>query len=862
MSRDDRLNAELQFHIEEQVADYIRQGIPEAEARRRVAVEFGGLDLAKEECRDVSTWAWFDHATQEVSHSMKSLRSSPRFALTAIAALAVAIGAATAVFSFVDRSLFRPLPYQHDERLVSIGFVAPMINAQDWMFAGTYLEWSSDQPAVEMMTAWKGVSDCDRSDANPEALHCAAVEESFLPTLGVSPILGRNFSAEEDRPGADPAVILSHRYFQTRFAGDSKALEKRITIDGVAARVIGVLPSDFETPNLAPVDILQPLQLRRDSQKQRIVHVIGRVGQGSSAASVRDAFAAQFQQFVQSAPADFRKAVPMRLRVEGLRQHQAGNQSMALWLLLAAVLCFQLISCANVGHLLLARTAARRQEFAIRASLGASRWRLARQLTIENAMLGIAAGSAGCLLAFVLLGVFQTMSPDGVLRIQQATIDFRAITAAALLTIGSTIVFGLGPVLERARRDDFERAAEVARSRHWSRSVLVALQMAFSAALLMATGLFAFSLWRTQRMPLGFNPDKVIAAAFVLPVTRYDTPEKQIGFYVELEKKLADLPGFTASAITDSLPPGGDPRSRPYVALVGGGNSEEKGLQGIVKWRYITPGYFETMNIPVTKGRIPEHIGSPQPIVVSESLARRLYGRDNPVGKRMRLEDNLEVVAVAADVRNGGVQGAPDPEFYVLRRPEPTGVWQNQRPPVGWRRAIALVRTSLPDRAAVDLLRRSIHELDPALPLKLDTMETQVRGATAKQRFQTSLLGFFGLAGLGLAAFGLYGLTSLLATERTREIGVRIALGATPSGIVRMIMRQSAAWAAGGILVGLALATAAMRSIRSLLFEVDPFDVRVLMAALLTLAAVAMIGALVPSLRAARVDPMSALRQQ
>ncbi len=378
----------------------------------------------------------------------------------------------------------------------------------------------------------------------------------------------------------------------------------------------------------------------------------------------------------------------------------------------------------------------------------------------------------------------------------------------------------------------------------------------------MATGLFAFSLWRTQQMPLGFSPGKVISAAFVLPVTRYDTAEKQIGFFVDLEKKLADIPGFNASAIADSVPPGGDPRSRPYVALIGGGNSEEKDLQGTVKWRYITPGYFETMNIPIVKGSIPARTGAPQPIVVSESLARRLYGQDNPIGKRIRLEDDLEVAAVAADVRNGGVQGAPDPEFYVLRRPLPTGVWQNQRPPVGWRRAIALARTSLPDRAAMDLLQRSIHELDPALPLKLDTMETQVRSATARQRFQTSLLGFFGLAGLGLAAFGLYGLTSLLATERTREIGLRIALGATPGAIVRMIVRQSAAWAVGGIVVGLALSTVAMRSVRSLLFEVDPFDGRVLLATLLTLATVAIAGALIPGLRAVKTDPMAALRQQ
>jgi putative ABC transport system permease protein len=860
--RDERLDAELRFHIEELVADYMRQGIPEPEARRRAAIEFGGLDLAKEECRDVRRWAWLEHLLQEVRVAATSLRRSPRFTLTAAAALAVAIGSATAVFSFVDRTLFRPLPYRHQSRLVSIGFVAPMINTQDWMFAGTYLEWSRDPQAVEAITAWKGVNDCDRTDENPEALHCGGVEANFLPTLGVVADLGRNFTPEEDLPGADPAVMLSLRYFQSRFGGDPKALGKRITIDGVATRIIGVLPADFETPNLAPVDLLQPLQLRRDSQKQRILHVIGRVREGSSAASARDAFAAQFEQFVQSTPADFRKAVPLRLRVEGLREHQAGNQSTALWLLLGAVLCFQLISCANVGHLLFARTAARRQEFAVRASLGASRWRLARQLMIENTILGSAAGAAGCLLAFVLLRVFQTLSPDGAMRIERATIDYRAIAATVVLTLASIIAFGLAPVLERARRDDFERAAEVARSRHWSRSVLVALQMAFSAALLMATGLFAFNLWRTQQMPLGFNPEKVLAASFVLPVARYDSPEKQLGFFSALESKLAAMPGFTASAITDSVPPGGDPRSRPYVAMIGGGDSAAKGLQGIVKWRYVTAGYFETMNIPLTKGSLPKQIGSPQPIVMSESLARRMYGQDNPISQRIRLEDNLEVVAIAADVRNGGMQSAVDPEFYVLRRAAPTGVWQNQRPPIGWRRAIALVRTSLPDRAAIDLLQGALRELDPALPVKLDTMDMQVRSATARQRFQTSLLGFFGLAGLALAAFGLYGLTSLLATERAREIGVRIALGGTPGSIVQLIMRQSAVWAIGGIVVGLALVTVAMRSIRALLFGVDPFDAGVPLATLLILATVAVVGALVPSLRAAKADPMVALRQQ
>ncbi|MEP7367109.1 MAG: ABC transporter permease, partial [Acidobacteriota bacterium] len=825
---------------------------------------FGGVEV-EEECRDARGTGWVHAAAQDVRYALRGFRRNPRFALSAMLAMALAIGGAAAVFSVVDRSLFRPLPYANQDRLVSIGIVAPLISPDDWFFWGTYQEWRRAETGLEALTAWRGVGDCDRNDGTPERLGCAGVAASFLPVLGVTPVVGRNFTEEEDQPGAEPVVILSHAFWMARFGGARDAVGRKITLDGGPARIIGVLPENFETPTLVKADLMVPLQYQRDGQKQRVVHVIARLRKGLTVEGAAASLAGPFRQFVESVPADFRKTIQTKLRVASLRDQQTRGYKPALWTLLGAVLAFVLIACTNVAHLLLARSAARRQEFAVRASMGASARRLASQTLTESLVLGVGGGALGCGLALLLLRVFQVMAPEGVLRMQEAQLDGRVLVFALALSVGTAVLFGFAPAWERLSGEALSGARTVGRSRNRLRPVLVAAQMAISLVLLTVSGMFLVSLWKLQQTRLGFTPANVVTASFILPQQRYATGERMIGFYRELERSLGEIPGVVAATITDSVPPGGDPRSRPYVAMIGGGDRNAPGMGGLVKWRYVTRGYFQTMRIPLTRGRgftEEDPSGAEQAIVMSESLARRLYGKDDPIGKTVKLEAPMVVVGLAADVLNGGVGGAADAEFYVLRGDAPTGVFQNQRPPYGWRRATAVVRTTTTTQVALEGLRERIMKLEPSVALTLGSMDGEVSQFYAKPKFQTALLSMFAAIGLMLAAVGLYGLTSFLVVERTREAGVRIALGATPREIVRLMMGDGMKWTCVGLVVGSFVVAGVVQAMGVMMAEAGSFDVRVFVGAAGLLLVVAVAAAWLPSKRAAELDPMVALRQE
>jgi predicted permease len=807
-----------------------------------------------------------DRTLHDARIAIRSFRRSPRFAVSAILTIALAIGAATAVFSVADRSLFRPLPYRDDQHLVSIGIEAPVINSRDWLFAGAYRAWrEASRDTFESMSAWRGPNDCDWSGASPERLACAQVESSFLPTLGVAPALGRNFGNDEDRPGGEPVALISYGIWQRRFGGDRSVLDRRIEIDGASMRIVGVLPPTFETPTLNPADVLLPLRLAKQGEQQRLVHVVGRLNEGISTDEARNRMEPLFRQVVESAPPDFRKAVPMRLKVVNLRDQQVGGQRAALWLLLGAVFALLTIACSNVAHLLLARSSSRRHEFAVRASLGASGGRLARQAMTESMVLAIAGGALGCMLAYWLLQALQVMAPEGALRMDQAEIDIRALAFAMTAAVLAAMLFGLAPAFERLRTEAFSAARVAGRKGNAFRPTLVSLQIAISVVLLTCAGSLFLSLWRLQQARLGLQPESVVRAEFVLPAQRYTTPERQIAFFQALFERLADSPTFASAAISDSLPPGGDPRSRPFVALIGGGDSEQQGLQGMVKWRYVTPGYFETLGISFVQGHgfsNDDFRTGRKAVVISESLARRLYGNEDPIGRFIRLEEPLEVIGVASEVRNAGVARISDPEFYILRSAVPDGVWRNQRPPLGWRQAVAIARANVGEAAAIQALEEAIHDIDPSLALTLGPLDREIARYYARPRFETALFTVFAAAGLLLAGIGVYGLTSFLVAERTRETGIRIAVGAAPEDIVRLMMRGGVLWTAVGVMLGTGATIAVSRLLRTMLYEVQPLEPLVLTVSIATLLAVALLGSWLPSARAARIDPAVALRNE
>jgi putative ABC transport system permease protein len=519
------------------------------------------------------------------------------FTIMALAAIALGVGAATAVFSVVDRSLFRPLPYYQGDRIVSVGIVAPVLKSGEVMFAGPYRDWRASQPALDL-TSWTGAGACDLGGESPQRLNCARAEATFLPTLGVRPYSGRNFAAEEDRPGAEPVALLSYGLWQSSFGGDRMVLGRMIVLDGAPTRIIGVLPSSFETPDLSPAELLIPQRLPQGPRTENyMVRVLGRLRSGATLQSAAAALAPLFERFQDGFAASrlngFEKT--MQLHLATIRDQQLREYRLALWMLLGAVAAFLLLACANVANLLLARSSGRRREFQIRAALGASRGRLIRQMLTECGLLGMAGGAVGVGLAWCLLRVSISLAPEGTLRLRQASLDPRVLAFALVLSLGTALLFGLAPAVGQVR---------TRQRRGWLHQSLITAQLSFSLILLTGAGLFLMSLWRLQNAPLGFEQERIVTASFTLPQYRYADEVRQANFFSQLEARLNEIPGAIAAAITDSLPPGGETRTRPYVGLVNpGGSATDPGMDGTVRWRYVTPGYFEVLGIPILRGR-------------------------------------------------------------------------------------------------------------------------------------------------------------------------------------------------------------------------------------------------------------------
>ncbi|BDC50873.1 hypothetical protein F183_A31890 [Bryobacterales bacterium F-183] len=855
---DDAFRDELDAHIEMIVDERMAQGATREAALREARIRLGGVAQLEDAHREWRGLASIERLLFDVRYALRTLRLNPGFAAGAILTTAVAVGAATAVFSLADRSLFRPLPYGgNGDRLAHVGIHAPLISAQEWLFAGTFQQWLRMlPPAVEAFSAWRTASACDWNPGTPERTLCAHADHRFLPALQVTPVLGRNFTEEEDRFGAAPVALASFDVWQSRFGGDHHLLGRSVTVDGVAARIVGVLPREFRTPGEGGVErpaFLMPLRLREGAERQRVIQAIALLRPGVSIAMAREQFEALYRPMMRDVPADFRKAIAGSLRVIGIRDQMTASYRHGLMLLIAAVACFLLLSCSNVASLLLARAEARRHEYEVRAALGATRGRLAQQALTESLLIGLAASCVGAGLAWALLRGFRAWTPTVGMRLEDATVDLRVLLFAIGLSLAAGVLFGLGPA--------FFRKSTVARQP--MRTALTAIQIAVSCVLLTASGLMARSLWNLERSKPGFRAEYVVTGSFVLPAARYAAPERQIAFFRDLEDRLRAIPGVTAAAISDSVPPGGDPRSVPYVALVGGGDASAEGLRGLVKWRYVTPGYFRAMGIPILHGRAFEdadRAAADPVVIVSEGLARRRFGGVQRAGPELRKGER--VIGVAADVRNAGLASPPDPEYYILRSNVVSGTAHNQRPPHGWRSAVAIVRSSAAPEVAVRLLREAVHAAEPSMPVVAEALPSQLGPYLARPRFHAALLSAFALIALLLATAGLYGLTSYLAAMRRRELGVRIAVGATRMDLIVLLARSGVRIAAFGLLAGFAVSLSVTRLLQSFLFEVQPLDTGVLAVSFSLLAVSALAGSVLPALRSSRTPVLESLRHQ
>jgi len=826
---------EMESHIAMRAEMNERAGMSPEEARRAAERAFGNRGLIGEEVRAVSIPVWMEQLGQDLRYAIRGLRRSPGFTIAAVAALTIGIGASTAVFSFVDRILFRPLPYANEKELVWFGMTAPIGGGSEFVIEENYVTWRRQGTPFAAITATAGGDECSLSEVNPIRLRCAAVDSNFLSLFGYRPMAGRDFTEEDTRDGAPRVVLISRALWMDRFGGRDISGQS-IEIDSVRREVVGVLPENFEMPQLTKIDVLMVLQIfgtKPPNSGSLLLTAFARLKPPMTVDAARQQMEPYFQAALDTVPRGFRKEV--KLAVHPLRDRQVRESVQAAWLLLGAVALLLLIAIANVANLLLARAAARHREMAVRVAIGAGRGRLARQLFTESFALAACGGVFGLACAWALLRLFQAVAPAGILRLNDAAIDWRVATFSVGVSIIASILFGVAPAL---------KAPKPARRRTRLRPALVISQIALALILLCGATLLAQSLRNMASAPLGMQTGSVFTAYTQLPSARYPDPASRAAFWRTVEERVAAAPGVQMSAMSESMPPEGRAESTIFsrIEVEGRPQRGSQATGGMVIVRRVTPAYFQILGIPMRSGRAFTKT-EPNTVVLSERLAARL----NLSGQRIGFfaEPMHEVIGVAADVRNAGLRLDSDPEMYTLTKFEQ-------------RRQFVVVRGS---PAAIPFVRNIFQELDPRLIVEIETLDDRVSKLRTRPRFQSLLLAGFALSGLLLAAIGLYGVMALLTAQRTGEIGIRMALGATSRNIATMIVSQAGRWTTAGIVIGLCGAAATAKWIEGLLYGVTIWAPLPLAGAVLLLVAAAIVAAWLPARRAARIEPVQALRE-
>lgn len=799
---------------------------------------------------------------QDIRYGLRVLAKRPGFTLVAVLTLALGIGSTSAVFSVVDRILFRSLPYPHDEQLVVFGLFAP-IEPREFMLAKDYVEWRSVQtPFASTTTLTPGGADCDLTEQNPLRLSCALVESTFLPTFEIQPILGRNFTKEEDRPHAARVALITFGLWRSRFGSDPGVVGKSVSVDGQPTTVIGVLPADFEMPTLGKVDMLLPQALDeaalQRSGPQAVLRAYARLKPGVTIARAHAALEPLFEKSLQYVPPQFRKEV--RLSVRSLRDRQIADAKVASWVLFGAVLAVLLVACTNVANLLLARGSSREKELAIRAALGASGTRLARQNLTESLLLGVIGGTIGTWVAYSLLQLFASIAPEGIPRLQQAGLDTRVLIFTLAVSLASGILFGLAPALREAVPEVLAGKEARQTTRPFLRQILVASQVAVSLILLTSAGLLLQSLWKLQAVPLGMNAQSVVTAQIALAEYRYPAPKLQVAFFDDLAAKMQQMPGVTALGVSDTLPPSGGMQSMIYSLIeVPGRPRPAQGTGGMVGWRSVSPGYFAALGVPIVRGRAftdADRAAGEEPVILSQALARRLFPNEDALGKNLRLGGSgpwRQVVGIAADVRNNGLVESSDPEYYVPWKVDAAGYFR-----VGY----VTVKTPMSAETVAAWLRQETASLDPGVPVKIERLSERVGKLAERPRFNAILLSLFAALGVVLAAIGIYGVVGFLVGQRTREIGVRMALGASPKTIWQMVMGHVARWTVAGAALGLLGSWYAVKLLQSLVFQTSVRNPWIAGASVSVILAAAFLAAWIPARRAMRLDPIEVLRYE
>jgi predicted permease len=814
---------------------------------------------------------------QDLDYGFRMLFKNPRFTAVAVLSLAIGIGATSAIFSVANALLFRPLAYKNSDRLVILWNRSPGLNvAQDWFSPGQYLDIRAENKVFDEVAVTIDGSFNLTGQSTPERVEGARVSSSLFPLLGAQPMLGRAFTPEEDGKGSAPAAILTYGFWQRHFAGNRAVIGKTLMLDGNPVTIIGVMQPEFSLnkevmPTVNKInnaDLLLPLPMTetmRATRSHEDYNIFGRLRPGVSFSEAQADVDRIVSLMKQQYPANYPPASGFMISVVPLLQQVVGEVRRSLLILLGSVGFVLLIACANVANLQLARAAVRQKEIAVRAAVGAGRARLIRQLLTESTLLSLMGGGLGLLLAFAAIRVLRLSGPDTLPRLHEIGLDSRVLLFTFFVSLATGIIFGLAPALRASRVDLNEVLKDGGRGpagggtfdggHHRKRDLLIVAEVALSLVLLIGAGLLLRTYQRIQDANPGFDIHNVLSFRVSLPAAKYKG-EAITNFYKQLNEHIRALPGVEDAGIAYSLP-------MSSVALAWGPVTIEgyvpKNSADFVmaNQRFVSPGYFRAMGVPLTKGRYFDNRDikdAPATVMINESLAQRFWPNEDPLGKRVGLgekESWRTIVGVVHDAK----------EFSV-DKDVPIGVYfPAEQIPI--RSMFVVVRTSSPPEPMTATITKEIQTLDPEVPaFDVRTMQGRLSDSLARQRFATFLLGVFAVIALLLAAIGIYGQLAYSVNQRTHEIGIRLALGAQPVDILRMVVRQSMILVSVGTFIGLVGAVALTRVMSSMLYGVTATDARAFLMPPLVLAVVALFASYLPARRAAKVDPMVALRYE
>lgn len=882
------LEEEMRLHLELRQRDQKESGMPEGEARAAARRRFGNATYLKEESHIAWGWEWLENLAQDARYGLRMLRKSPGFSAVASLTMALGIGATTAIFSVVDATLLRPLPYPEPERLVSIEDDLPGVGARDVGMSEP--EWQDLEHSgifEHVSPTWFDENNLTGS-SEPARVRILIVAPIYFALLGVKPQMGRTFNPEDHSPGLIPEVVISNGLWKRLFGADPKILDKSVRMDTDWYRIVGVMPPGFDAPGriaeernieIWPATSFygMPMPDHPPRARRNLPTAIARLTPGLTIAQAQSRLDALVASLQKQFPGDYPLQSAWTLRLLPLQARVVGNVRQSLILLLAAVGLVLLIGCVNVANLLLARGSARGREMALRQALGAGRQRLISQLLTESLLLSLAGGAAGLAILFFAKDFLLRLLPESLPRLNHISISWSVLLFGLLVSMVTGVLFGFAPALHAGRADLTEALKEAARGSTGSgrqartRRLLVVAEFALSLVLMVAATLLLRSFWDLLRVPLGFNPENVMAVRTRLPapndpkVDLYGMAEQEAPFLREVLRRARTLPGVEEAALGDTAAIPLDQSLQDLKRISEGQylvTFEGREVQGdqpsVVERSCVTREYFHLMGIPLLRGRLfdeSDNDKSPQVAVINEAFARTYWPNQDSLGKRFKRNRAdapwITVIGVTANARTASLAQASVPQAYL-------DIYQTNE-----KRLAVFLRGNLDIAAIPEEVRKQVQSVDPTLPLSgAQTLSETVSGSLAERRFSMEMVGLFAVTALLLAGLGIYGVISYTVSARTHEIGIRLALGAQKRNVLSAVLLQGLHLAVTGAAVGFVGALIASHLMTGLLYGVRATDPLTFAGVTAVFIAVALFACYIPARRATEVDPVVALRHE